>query len=96
MDLAKGHVAALIALHKRHLRLRVYNLGTGNGISVLELVRIFEKVTGASVPYVIKDRREGDISCMYADTKLAEEELGWKAKYSVEQMCTLNNFPLNA
>lgn len=87
VDLATGHVAALSALHKKHLRLRMYNLGTGKGVSVLELVRTFEKVTGASVPYVIKDRREGDITSMFADTTLAEEELGWKAKFSVEQMC---------
>ena len=87
MDLASGHVAALNALHKQHSRLRVYNLGTGSGVSVLELVKTFEKVTGTCVPYVIKDRREGDIVSMFANTHLAEKELGWKAKYNIEEMC---------
>ncbi|XP_014209809.1 UDP-glucose 4-epimerase-like [Copidosoma floridanum] len=87
MDLASGHVAALKALHKEHSRLKIYNLGTGCGVSVLELVKTFERVTGTRVPYVIKDRREGDIVSMFANTSLAERELDWKAKYSVEQMC---------
>ena len=87
MDLASGHVAALNALHKQHLRLKMYNLGTGSGVSVLELVKTFEKVTGARVPYVIKDRRDGDIVEMFANTSLAEKELGWKAKHNVEEMC---------
>ncbi|KAL6435323.1 hypothetical protein ACFW04_005382 [Cataglyphis niger] len=87
MDLAAGHVAALNALHKQHLRLKIYNLGTGNGVTVLELIKTFEKVTGTTVPYVIKERREGDIVSMYANTDLAKKELGWTAKYNVEQMC---------
>ncbi|XP_072765764.1 UDP-glucose 4-epimerase [Anoplolepis gracilipes] len=87
MDLAAGHVAALNALHKQHLRLKIYNLGTGNGVTVLELIKTFEKVTGTTVPYIIKERREGDIVSMYANTDLAKKELGWTAKYNVEQMC---------
>lgn len=87
MDLAAGHVAALNALHKRHLRLKIYNLGTGKGVSVLELIKIFESVTGTTVPYVIKDRREGDIVSMYANTDLAEKELEWRTKFNVERMC---------
>lgn len=87
MDLASGHVAALNALHKQHVKLKIYNLGTGQGVSVLELIKTFEKVTGATVPYVIKDRREGDIVSMFANTDLAEKELGWKTKYNVERMC---------
>lgn len=87
MDLASGHVAALNALHKQHIRLKIYNLGTGKGVSVLELIKTFEKVTGATVPYVIKDKREGDIVSMYANTDLAERELGWKTKHNVEKMC---------
>lgn len=87
MDLATGHVAALDALRKNHSRLKVYNLGTGKGVSVLELVKTFEKVTGTSVPYVVKDRREGDIVSMYANAELARKELGWTAKHSVERMC---------
>lgn len=91
MDLAAGHVAALNALHKRHSRLKIYNLGTGKGVSVLELIKTFENVTGTTVPYVIKSRREGDIVSTYANTDLAEKELGWKTKCNVEQMCKLNN-----
>ncbi|OAD60499.1 putative UDP-glucose 4-epimerase [Eufriesea mexicana] len=87
MDLAAGHVAALNALYKQHLRLKIYNLGTGKGVSVLELIKTFENVTGTTVPYVIKDRREGDIMSTYANTDLAEKELGWRTKYNVEQMC---------
>lgn len=89
MDLASGHVAALNALHKKHLRLKIYNLGTGRGVSVLKLIKTFENVTGTSVPYVIKDRREGDIVSTYANTDLAEKELGWTTKYNVDQMCKL-------
>ncbi|XP_046434608.1 UDP-glucose 4-epimerase-like [Neodiprion fabricii] len=87
MDLASGHVAALSALKRQHLRLRTYNLGTGKGVSVLELVKTFERVTGTTVPYVIQDRREGDIVSMYANASLAREELGWSTKYNVEEMC---------
>lgn len=87
MDLASGHVAALAALHKSHQRLRIYNLGTGKGVSVLELVKTFEKITGTSVPYKITERRDGDIVAMYANSELAYQELGWKTKYNVEKMC---------
>lgn len=91
MDLAAGHVAALNALRKQHLRLKIYNLGTGKGVSVLELIKTFENITGTIVPYIIKDRREGDIVSMYANTDLAEKELGWRTKYNVEQMCKSNS-----
>ncbi|XP_075215500.1 UDP-glucose 4-epimerase-like isoform X1 [Lycorma delicatula] len=87
MDLATGHVAALKKLQKEHLRLKMYNLGTGRGISVLELLKTFETVTKAKVPYSIEDRREGDIVSMFANTALAKEELGWEAKYTLQQMC---------
>lgn len=87
MDLASGHVAALNALQNNHLRLKIYNLGTGEGISVLELIKTFEKVTGTTVPYVIEKKREGDIVSMYANTDLAKKELHWYTKYNVEQMC---------
>ncbi|RZF44948.1 hypothetical protein LSTR_LSTR001909 [Laodelphax striatellus] len=87
MDLASGHVAALEKLKKTHLKLQAYNLGTGRGVSVLELVKTFETVTKTKVPYNIEDRREGDIVSMYANTELAEKELEWKAKYTIEQMC---------
>ncbi|XP_017876674.1 UDP-glucose 4-epimerase-like [Ceratina calcarata] len=87
MDLAAGHVAALNALCKRHSRLKIYNLGTGKGVSVLELIKIFESVTDTKIPYVIKEKRDGDIVSMYANIELAEKELGWKSKYNVERMC---------
>lgn len=67
--------------------LQVFNLGTGKGVSVLELVKTFEKTTGTIVSYKIVDRREGDISVMYANTDLAEKELGWKAKHTLDEMC---------
>jgi len=67
--------------------LQTYNLGTGEGVSVLQLLRTFEAVTKTMVPFEIQDRRTGDIVSMYANTSLAERELGWKAKYTLEQMC---------
>lgn len=62
-------------------------MGTGKGVSVLELVKTFERVTGTTVPYVITDRREGDITSMFADPEMAHKELGWKTQYSLEEMC---------
>uniref|UniRef100_A0A1L8E3I3 UDP-glucose 4-epimerase n=1 Tax=Nyssomyia neivai TaxID=330878 RepID=A0A1L8E3I3_9DIPT len=88
MDLSTGHVKALEKLEKQHLRLKMYNLGTGKGVSVLELLQTFERVNNVKVPYVIEARREGDISSMYADPTLAETELGWKAECTLEEMCT--------
>lgn len=67
MDLATGHVAALAKLHKEQFGLKIYNLGTGVGISVFTLIKTFEKVNNVKIPYVIEARREGDISSMYAD-----------------------------
>uniref|UniRef100_A0A6V7MCC7 UDP-glucose 4-epimerase n=1 Tax=Bracon brevicornis TaxID=1563983 RepID=A0A6V7MCC7_9HYME len=87
MDLAAGHVSALATLQKSHGRLRIYNLGTGRGVSVLELIKTFERVTGTTIPYVIEDRREGDIVSMYANADLARDELGWSTKLTVEDMC---------
>ncbi|KAL7296431.1 hypothetical protein TKK_0010439 [Trichogramma kaykai] len=88
MDLASGHVAALECLHDRpSQRLRVYNLGTGKGVSVLELIRTFEEVTATKVPYVIQSRRDGDISSMYADATLAWKELHWRATRNIKEMC---------
>ncbi|GLV39759.1 UDP-galactose 4'-epimerase [Carabus blaptoides fortunei] len=87
MDLATGHVAALNMLQRKHQRLKMYNLGTGAGVSVLQLVKVFEQVTGTTVPYEIVERRTGDITSMYANAQLAEQELAWKAKHSLEEMC---------
>lgn len=67
MDLADGHVAALAKLEREHLRIKMYNLGTGQGVSVLQLIRTFERTNGVRVPYTIEPRRPGDISTMYAD-----------------------------
>lgn len=83
-DLAEGHVAALEKLVKG---VRIYNLGTGRGVSVLQLVKTFERVNGLSLPYEIVGRRPGDIAICYADVTRAEKELGWKAKRSLEDMC---------
>ncbi len=86
MDLASGHVAALKAL-KDEGGLSIYNLGTGSGTSVLELVSAFERATGVKVPYQIRPRRAGDIAACYADCSKAAAELGWKARYDIEDMC---------
>ena len=65
----------------------IYNLGTGRGVSVLELVKSFEEANGISIPYEIKERRPGDIATCYADASKAKEELGWTAKYDIVDMC---------
>jgi UDP-glucose 4-epimerase len=87
MDLATGHVAAMKKLEKAKFGIKFYNLGTGQGVSVLHLIRTFEKVNNVKVPFVIKPRREGDISTMFADPSLAESELNWKAVHTLEEMC---------
>ena len=87
VDLAKGHVKALEKLEKEQKGLFIYNLGTGRGYSVLDMVKAFEKATGKKVPYKIAPRREGDIATCYADPKKAKEELGWSAEKTLEDMC---------
>ena len=86
MDLAAGHVRMLDRLADA-AGLYTYNLGTGNGISVLEMVQAFERASGKSIPMQFAPRRAGDIACCYADVSLAERELGWKAVRRVDQMC---------
>lgn len=86
VDLADGHVKALKKV-KENAGLCIYNLGTGVGYSVLDLVKTFEETTGVQIPYVIKERRAGDIAANYADATKAKEELGWEAKYGVKEMC---------
>lgn len=81
-DLAMGHVRALEYMKG----LNIYNLGTGVGYSVLEMVNTFMRVNNVEVNYKIVDRREGDIACCYADSSKAFEELGWKAKYTLDDM----------
>lgn len=83
-DLAEGHVSAL---NKIRPGVNIYNLGTGRGTSVLELVKAFEKANSIKIPYEITARRPGDIAVSYADVSKAEKELGWKAKRSVADMC---------
>jgi UDP-glucose 4-epimerase len=86
VDLARGHVAALGALDRGE-SLQVYNLGTGRGTSVVELIEAFEQATGAKVPHVAADRRPGDVATMYAAVKKAERELDWRATYGLAEMC---------
>lgn len=85
-DLASGHVAALKAINNK-CGLAIYNLGTGHGYSVLDVVNAFMKVNGVNVPYVIKPRRPGDIATCYCNPAKAQKELGWQAKYDIEEMC---------
>lgn len=86
VDLAKGHIAAL----DRALKVKgteIYNLGTGKGVSVLELIHAFEEATGVKIPYKIKARRAGDIATSYADVSKAEKVLGWKAEKNAVDAC---------
>jgi UDP-glucose 4-epimerase len=87
VDLALGHVKTLIKL-ATGAGVYTYNLGTGRGNSVLEMVRAFEQASGKPVPYQIVARRAGDIASCYADAGLAERELGWKAERGIAQMCS--------
>lgn len=87
VDLAKGHVLALDKLDKEEKGLYIYNLGTGAGYSVLDMVKAFEKSTGKKVPYKIAPRRAGDIAACYARPDKAEKELGWTAEKTLEDMC---------
>ena len=87
VDLAKGHVKALEKLDKEKQGLYIYNLGTGTGYSVLDMVKAFEKATGKEVPYKIAPRRAGDIATCYAEPTKAKEELKWKAEKTLEEMC---------
>lgn len=86
MDLADGHVKA-IKKFEENGGVFIYNLGTGTGYSVLDVLHAFEKACGHSIPYAIKPRRSGDIAMCYADSKKAYEELGWKAKHDISDMC---------
>ena len=87
-DIAHAHTLALQYLmdHKNKSRCEVFNLGTGNGVTVLEAIKAFEKVSGVKLNYVIGPRRQGDVVAVYADNKLAREELGWDIQYSLDDM----------
>lgn len=86
VDLALGHVKALAKLQEDN-RVRIYNLGTGHGYSVLQMVQAFSEASGKEIPYSIKTRRPGDIATCYADPALAKEELGWEAERGLKEMC---------
>ena len=86
VDLAIGHVKALKKIDEK-CGLAIYNLGTGHGYSVLDIVKNFEAATGVKIPYSIKPRRAGDIATCYCDPSKAERELGWKAQYGIKEMC---------
>ena len=96
VDLAKGHIKAIEKIAEAEesagrkggaLGLKIYNLGTGNGYSVLDIVKAFGEACGKELPYVIDPRRPGDIDMCYADPALAKEELGWEAVYDLSRMC---------
>ena len=87
VDLAKGHIKALEKLEKEGNGLYIYNLGTGTGYSVLDMVKAFEETTGRKVAYKIAPRRSGDIATCYSDPTKAKEELGWVAEKNLKQMC---------
>jgi len=86
VDLALGHVKALNKI-KENCGLKIYNLGTGHGYSVLDIVKAFEQASGVKIPYEIIARRPGDIATCYADASKAKAELGWEAKYEILEMC---------
>lgn len=86
VDLASGHVRAIEKLTERP-GIRTYNLGTGIGYSVFDMINAFSKVCGKEIPYVIKPRRPGDIATCYADASLAKKELGWLAVRNLAEMC---------
>ena len=86
VDLARGHVKALQAI-ERNCGLAIYNLGTGHGYSVLDMVKAFEHANGIKIPYSIKPRRAGDIATCYSNPAKAERELGWHAEYDLDDMC---------
>ena len=86
-DLALGHVKAIEKMNREQGGIFTYNLGTGTGYSVLDIVRAFSKASGVEIPYHIKPRRPGDVPACYADPSKAREELGWTAQRGLEEMC---------
>ena len=88
VDLAEGHVKAIKFLEKTEDSVSVFNLGTGKGTSVIEAVKAFEKACGHEIKHVFGPRRPGDIAVCYASTKKAEEVLGFKARYGIDEMCS--------
>jgi len=86
VDLARGHVSAIDYM-REHRGENVFNLGTGKGYSVLDMVQAFERVNGVKIPYVISGRRPGDLATVYAATDKSAELLGWRAQYGLDEMC---------
>lgn len=86
-DLAMGHVKALELLENGKCEVNTINLGTGNGYSVFELIKAFEKASGRKIQYSVGPRRTGDVPITFADATLAKEKLGWSAKYGIEKIC---------
>jgi UDP-glucose 4-epimerase len=87
VDLAKGHVAALDKLYSEQVGCEAVNLGTGQGVSVLDLVKGMGEATGKPVPYTMAPRRPGDVATVYADPSTAKSMLGWQAELGVSEMC---------
>ena len=87
VDLAKAHVKGVEKIIKESGELYIYNLGTGKGYSVFELIKTFEKVNSVAIKYKIVERRQGDIDICFADPSKAQNELNWKAQFNLEQMC---------
>ena len=87
-DLSNAHFLALEKLFKKDSGFLTFNVGTGEGKSVLDLINTFEKVNNVEIPYVFTSRREGDLGMVVADNSLIRRELKWKPKYNLEDMCT--------
>jgi len=87
MDLAAGHLSAMQYAEMKQSGIFTFNLGTGNGCSVLEMVKAMSKACGNEIKYVVGDRRPGDIATCYASTELAKTEMGWEAKLTLDDMC---------
>jgi len=87
VDLALGHLAALNYMPEKQVGFKAYNLGTGTGYSVLQVIKAMEKASGKTISYKVADRRDGDIASNFADPKLAETELKWKASRGIDDMC---------
>jgi UDP-glucose 4-epimerase len=87
LDLVNGHIAALKRLNQVPHGCHTYNLGTGHGFSVLQVIQAYERASGRKIPHEVVDRRAGDVAEVYADASLAEKELGWKAVHGIDKMC---------
>lgn len=87
MDLAEGHISAIQYIEKKKSGINTFNLGTGNGYSVLDMVKAMGKACGHEIKYKLGDRRPGDVATCYADASLAKTEMGWEAKLNLDEMC---------